>query len=286
MRWKSLTRAGHPRSALLAGAACKMLRYPVHVFNVINGALKRRANSQRSDGVCCGAEVYVELRSCFEEAGMRPSFGDEGTFVFSGSAVLDAMSLLCSAIERAGYRAPQWGFLAIGAAANGFHNVDGAYSPEVGRRFSSSEMSDWWPQLVEHLPIVILEDPLHEGHIGGWERLTLRLGSHVILVGDYIFVTDPARLGRAIYDGLAGRILLKPNPIGAVSETIHTWGEAVLDGYKTVVSHRSGETSDIFIGNLAVVIDGDYIKAGAPARSERAEKYNRPLETEREMRAR
>jgi enolase len=271
---------------------------PVPLFNVINGGAHAEGGlhiqefmivphgfSTVRDRVRCGAEVYAELRLCFAEAGMPTSVGDEGGFVFTGSVVRDAISLLCKAIERAGYRVGQQVSLAIDAAANGFRNEDGTYSPEVGLRLSSSDMCDWWSHLVEQAPIIILEDPLHEDDVKGWDRLTRRLGSHITLVGDDIFVTDPVRVRRAIYDGLANGVLLKPNQIGTVSETIDAWREAVRGGYKTVVSHRSGETCDTFISDLAVGIGSDYIKAGAPARSERVEKYNRLLEIEREMRA-
>jgi enolase len=145
-------------------------------------------------------------------------------------------------------------------------------------------MCDWWCHLVEQTSIIILEDPLHEDDVKGWDQLTRRLGSHVTLVGDDIFVTDAARIQRAVYDGIANAVLLKPNQIGTVSETIDAWRVAVRAGYKTVVSHRSGETCDTFISDLAVGISSDYIKAGAPARSERVEKYNRLLEIEHEMR--
>lgn len=269
---------------------------PIPLFNVINGGAHAAGGLQLQefmlvphglpttrDRIRCGAEVYAELRTCFAEAGMSTGVGDEGGFVYTGQRVRDAISLLRAAIERSGYRVGDQVSLAIDAAANGFRNDDGTYSPETGMRLSSEQMCDWWCELVESEPIVVLEDPLHEDDIKGWSLLTRRLGSHITIVGDDIFVTDPSRVRRAVYDGIANAVLLKPNQIGTVSETIEAWREARRGFYKTVVSHRSGETCDAFISDLAVGIGSDYLKAGAPARSERVEKYNRLLEIEREM---
>ncbi|HTX57454.1 MAG TPA: phosphopyruvate hydratase [Candidatus Acidoferrales bacterium] len=270
---------------------------PVPLFNVINGGAHAKGGLQLQefmlvphglpttrDRIRCGSEVYAELRACFAEAGMSTAVGDEGGFVYTGQRVKDAITMLCAAIERSGYCVGEEVALAIDAAANGFRNQDGTYSPEVGRRLSSEEMCDWWCELVEDAPVVMLEDPLDEDDVKGWELLTRRLESHVTIVGDDIFVTDPARIRWAVHEGIANAVLLKPNQIGTVSETIQAWQEARRAGYKTVVSHRSGETCDAFISDLAVGIGSDYLKAGALARSERTEKYNRLLEIEREMR--
>jgi enolase len=294
--WRALAICNaHPLWKTLAQNPSSLL--PIPLFNVINGGAHAEGGLQiqefmivphgfstMRDRVRCGAEVYAELRLCFAEAGMPTSVGDEGGFVFNGNEVRNAISLLCKAIERSGYRVGQQVSLAIDAAANSFRNQDGTYSPEVGLRLSTDQMCDWWCHLVEQTSIIILEDPLHEDDVKGWDQLTRRLGSHVTLVGDDIFVTDAARIQRAVYDGIANAVLLKPNQIGTVSETIDAWRVAVRAGYKTVVSHRSGETCDTFISDLAVGISSDYIKAGAPARSERVEKYNRLLEIEHEMR--
>jgi len=269
---------------------------PIPLFNVINGGahavgglqlqefmLVPHGLSTTRDRIRCGAEVYAELHTCFAEAGMATGVGDEGGFVYTGARVKDAISLLCTAIERSGYHVGDQVALAIDAAANGFRNTDGTYSPETGMRLSTEQICDWWYELVESAPIVLLEDPLHEDDLKGWDLLTRRLGSHITIVGDDIFVTDPTRIRRAVYDGIANAVLLKPNQVGTVSETIEAWREARRGFYKTVVSHRSGETCDAFISDLAVGVGSDYLKAGAPARGERTEKYNRLLEIEREM---
>ncbi|MDE2482050.1 MAG: phosphopyruvate hydratase [bacterium] len=272
---------------------------PVPLFNVVNGGahasnglplqefmLVPHGLPTTSERIRCGAEVYAQLRSGFAEAGMSTGVGDEGGFIFTGRRVADAIELIIRAIERGGYDVGGEVSLAIDAAANGFRNDDGTYSPERGMKLTSEELCEWWCALVDSAPVVMLEDPFHEDDARGWGMLTRRLQSHITLVGDDIFVTDQARIHRAVLDGIANAALLKPNQIGTVSETIDAWAEARRGGYKTVVSHRSGETADTFISDLAVGIGSEYLKSGAPARSERVEKYNRLLEIEREMVAR
>lgn len=270
---------------------------PIPLFNVVNGGahasgglrlqefmLVPHGFDSTMDRVRCGAEIYATLRTCFAEAGMSTSVGDEGGFVFTSGRVAEAIALLCSAIERSGYKVGTQVSLAIDAAANGFYSRDGTYSPEPDLSLTSEQMCQWWKELADAAPLVILEDPLAEEDVDGWKLLTELIGKRMVIVGDDIFVTDAERIRFATINGIANAALLKPNQIGTVAETIEAWRAAREGGYRTVVSHRSGETADTFISDLAVGIGSDYIKAGAPARGERVEKYNRLLEIERESR--
>ena len=269
--------------------------YPLPLFNVVNGGahapgglrlqelmLVPHGLKTLGERIRCGAEVYDALRSCFADEGLATSVGDEGGFVYTGKYIFDTIALLLRAIERAGYTVAEQVSLAIDAAANGFRNADGTYSPEVGTTLSNEQMCAWWVELVDSAPIVMLEDPLEEDDLEGWRLLTHLLGNRVTIVGDDVFVTDAARIRRAVREGIANAALLKPNQIGTVSETIDAWRAARAGDYRTVVSHRSGETCDAFISDLAIGLGSEYLKAGAPARAERVEKYNRLLEIERE----
>jgi enolase len=268
---------------------------PIPLFNVINGGAHASGGLRiqecmivphglrsTSDCIRCGAEVYTCLRTRFTERHLSTSVGDEGGFVYSGAGVEEALVLLTKAVEDAGYRPGIDASIAIDAAANGFYNGDGTYSPDAHLRLSSDEFCDWWRSLVQEHPIVLLEDPLAEDDIRGWQRITEDLGDRITIVGDDVFVTDAQRIANAVRVGVGNAALLKPNQIGTVSETIAAWDVANEGGFKTVVSHRSGETCDAFITDLAVALGADFLKAGAPARGERTEKYNRLLEIERE----
>ena len=269
---------------------------PIPLFNVVNGGahapgglrlqefmLVPHGFSSANERVRCGAEIYAALRMCFADALLSTAVGDEGGFVFTGGRVAEANAMLCSAVERAGYKIGSQVSLAIDAAANGFRNPDGTYSPEPGLTLTTEQMCMWWRELVDAAPLVMLEDPLAEEDLDGWQLLTKLLGERVTIVGDDIFVTDAERIRFAACNGIANAALLKPNQIGTVGETIDAWRAAREAGYSTVVSHRSGETVDTFISDLAVGLGSEYLKAGAPARGERVEKYNRLLEIEREL---
>jgi enolase len=289
--------------AAAASQKCPLWRFlaverpaaPIPLFNVINGGAHAAGGlciqecmivphglQSTYDRIRCGADIYAALRRRFADHGLPTSVGDEGGFVFRGGGVEGALSLLESAIEDAGFRPGVDASIAIDAAANGFRNADGSYSPEGQPALSSAQFCDWWRSLVQAHPIVLLEDPLAEDDIIGWKRITEDLGDRITIVGDDIFVTDAERIARAARTGIANAALLKPNQIGTVSETIAAWRTAHDSGFRTVVSHRSGETCDSFIADLAVALGAEYLKAGAPARGERTEKYNRLLEIERE----
>lgn len=269
--------------------------HPIPLFNVINGGAHAAGGlriqecmivphglSTAYGRIRCGAEVYDSLRRRFSDRGLPTSVGDEGGFVYRGGGLEDALSLLKKAIEDAGYQPGIDASIAIDAAANGFYNADGTYTPEEELQLSSDQLCDWWRSLVQAHPIVLLEDPLAEDDIRGWQRITEDLGDRITIVGDDVFVTEAERIANAVRLGVGNAALLKPNQIGTVSETIAAWDAANEGGFGTVVSHRSGESCDSFISDLAVALGVDYLKAGAPARGERTEKYNRLLEIERE----
>lgn len=269
---------------------------PIPMFNVINGGVHAKGGLRVQecmivpDGfdtlyerIRCGAEIYASLRTCFERAKMTTAVGDEGGFVFRGAMLDAALDMLLTAIEQAGYKAGTDVTIGIDAAANNLKNEDGTYTLEQGRFLDVDAAIDRWAALVEHYPISLLEDPLDEDDWKGWQRLTQRLGGKVTIIGDDIFVTNAQRIAQAIRDGVANAALLKPNQIGTISEVLQAAQTARIGEYHIVVSHRSGETCDAFISDLAVGLGAHYIKAGAPARGERTEKYNRLLEIEREL---
>jgi enolase len=267
---------------------------PIPAFNVLNGGAHARGGLRlqefmlvptgpktMADRVRCGSEVYSALRVLLAERDYSTGLGDEGGFIFSSGGVNDALDLLVGAILRAGYEPGKDVGLAIDAAATSFYS-DGMYEPEPGLSLASSDMIAWWSALLDRFPIVLLEDPLAEDDWNGWHDLTAALGGRSIIVGDDIFVTNARIVERAVREGVGNAVLLKPNQIGTVSETIDAAHAARAGGYKLMVSHRSGETSDSFIADLAVALDAEFLKSGAPARSERTEKYNRLLEIEHE----
>lgn len=265
---------------------------PIPLMNVLNGGLHAagglriqecmivlHVDASSADRIRCGVEVYTALHRRLTALGASTALGDEGGFVFAGGNVHAALSMLVASIEEAGYQPGTEVSLAIDAAANGF--FDGrCYAPDADLRLSSKALTAWWGALLNDFPITVLEDPCSEDDWPGWKHLTTELGDHATIVGDDIFVTNPMLIGRGIADGIANAVLLKPNQIGTVTETLEASEVARKAGYKIVVSHRSGETGDTFITDLAVALGADYLKAGAPARGERTEKYNRLLEIE------
>ncbi|MHB1614084.1 MAG: phosphopyruvate hydratase [Actinomycetes bacterium] len=262
-------------------------RIPVPHFNVVNGG----AHAQNAlafqefmiapvgapsiaEAVRAGAEVYAALRARLHAAGMPTGLGDEGGFAPDLTEPEDACALLVDAIESAGYRpGPDGVMLAMDPAANGFHDAQG-YSVG-GRRLSSSEMVDRYQGMVERFPIRLLEDGVAEDDDAGWRELTARLGGRIELVGDDNFTTNPAVIRQGIADGIANAALIKVNQIGTVTQTLEALAVCRQGGYGAFVSHRSGETPDDFIADLAVASGCGQLKTGAPARGERVAKYNR-----------
>ncbi|MEY7974048.1 phosphopyruvate hydratase [Saccharomonospora xinjiangensis] len=225
-----------------------------------------------------GAETYHALKSVLKGKGLATGLGDEGGFAPSLPNNREALDLILTAIEKAGYRPGQDIALALDVAATEFF-ADGTYNFEGSKR-SAADMSAYYTELVDAYPLVSIEDPLSEDDWDGWVQLTSNLGGRVQLVGDDLFVTNPDRLEEGISRGAANALLVKVNQIGTLSETLDAVQLATSCGYKSMMSHRSGETEDTTIADLAVATGVGQIKTGAPARSERVAKYNQLLRIE------
>ena len=205
--------------------------------------------------------------------------GDEGGFAPDLSSNEEAIELIMEAVRRAGYTEENVR-VALDAAASEWQTEDGYRWPKAGRKFTSGELCGYYEELVKRYPILSIEDGLGEDDTDGWEKLTDTLGDRIHLVGDDLFVTNPLRFRDGIDRSLANTILIKPNQIGTLTETLDVIGMAKEAGYDFILSHRSGETEDTFIADLAVAVNAPYIKSGAPCRSERVAKYNRLLKIE------
>ena len=264
---------------------------PVPLMNVINGGVHADNGldvqefmlvplgfSRFSEALRAGVEVFHHLKKVLKERGYATNVGDEGGFAPALERNEEALELLLQAIERAGYRPGKEVALALDAAASEFYQ-GGRYLFE-GQERSAEELIEVYEGWVERYPIVSLEDGLAEEDWAGWKLLTERLGQKIQLVGDDLFVTNPARLELGIQEGVANAILIKPNQIGTLSETLETIRLAHRAGYRTVISHRSGETEDPFIADLAVAVNAGQIKTGSASRSERIAKYNQLLRIE------
>jgi enolase len=228
-------------------------------------------------------ESYQELKRTIHARGLATGVGDEGGFAPDLSSNDAPLELLVAAIEGAGYEPGRQVAIALDPASSEFFS-DGAYRLSgEGRTLQPNEMVDYWEQLCARYPIVLLEDGMAEDDWDGWKTLTERLGSGLQLVGDDVFVTNPAILRRGIDAGIANAILIKLNQIGTLTETLQTIALAHEAGYRAVVSHRSGETEDTTIADLVVATGVGQIKTGAPARTERVAKYNQLLRIEEEL---
>lgn len=265
-------------------------RLPIPMMNILNGGLHAGNNLDVQEFMivpvgassfhealrwCC--EVYQTLKGILKEKGFSIALGDEGGFAPDLKDDEDAIELILQAIEQAGYKVPEQFMLALDVAASEWAEGDSYRMPKKNVRFSGGELVKHWINLCARYPICSLEDPLGEQDWNGWKKLTGDLGNlgPCMLVGDDLFVTNPERLKHGIGLGCGNAILIKLNQIGTLSETLHTVRMAKSSGYKVIISHRSGDTEDSFIADLAVGINAPYIKSGAPARSERVAKYNR-----------
>ncbi|WP_088313331.1 phosphopyruvate hydratase [Kineosporia sp. R_H_3] len=228
-----------------------------------------------------GAEIYHSLKSVLKSNGLATGLGDEGGFAPSLPTNRAALENIAVAIEKAGFGLGTDVALALDVAATEFHK-DGSYAFEGAQR-SSAEMIDYYTSLVDGFPIVSIEDPLDEDDWEGWTAITSALGGRIQLVGDDLFVTNPVRLAKGIQTGAANALLVKVNQIGTLTETLDAVALAHRSGYRCMMSHRSGETEDTTIADLAVATDCGQIKTGAPARSERVAKYNQLLRIEEEL---
>jgi enolase len=288
------TAAGQPLWRYLGGADAHLL--PVPAMNVLNGGVHADnpvdfqefmvapvGAGSFAEALQMGAEVYHELKATLRERGLSSAVGDEGGFAPSLDSNEAPLELLVAAIEAAGYRPGDDIAICLDPAASEFFH-DGRYELTCERRsLSSSEMIELWADLTARYPLLFLEDGLAEGDWDGWKQLTDLLGDRLQLVGDDIFVTNPAILRKGIERGIANSVLIKLNQIGTLTETLDTIALARDAGYRCVISHRSGETEDTFIADLAVATGVGQIKTGAPARSERVAKYNQLLRIEEEL---
>jgi len=267
---------------------------PVPMFNILNGGAHADTNVDvqefmiapvgaptYAEALRWGAEVYHALKSVLKDRGLTTSVGDEGGFAPDLPSNRDALDLIVEAVSQVGLTAGRDVALALDVAATEFYGEDG-YRFEGSAR-SADDMTAYYEELVASYPIVSVEDPLSEGDWDGWARLTAVLGGRVQLVGDDLFVTNPQRLADGINRGCANALLVKVNQIGTLTETLDAVELAHRNGYRCMMSHRSGETEDTTIADLAVATGCGQIKAGAPARSERVAKYNQLLRLEEEL---
>ena len=284
--------AGKPLYAYLGGAAARVL--PVPMFNILNGGahadntvdlqefMVMPVGARRfADALRMGAEIFHALRTVLRGRRLSTGVGDEGGFAPNLASDEEALEVIMEAIKAAGYRAGTQVRIAIDAAASELWK-DGRYvfRKSGARARSQADMVDMYADWVERYPIVSIEDGMAEDDWQGWELLTTRLGRKVQLVGDDLFVTNPTRLRRGIEARAANSILIKLNQIGTLTETLEAIAVAREAGYTTVISHRSGETEDATIADLAVAVNAGQIKTGSPCRGERTAKYNQLLRIE------
>ena len=273
----------------LGGAAAR--RMPVPMMNIMNGGVHATSSLEiqefmivpRGAAFCesvrIGAEIYRELGSMLKRRGYSTSVGDEGGYAPDLGSDEEALDLICEAISAAGYSTEQVG-LALDVASSGWWDGEGYKLTKSGARKSSEQLIEYYARLAERYPIISIEDGLGEDDISGWRMLTDTLGDRIMLVGDDLFVTNEERLRAGIDGRYANAVLIKPNQVGTLTETLNVINLAREHGYSYIISHRSGETEDTFIADLAVATGAPYIKCGAPCRSERCAKYNRLMRIE------
>jgi enolase len=286
--------AGEPLYLFLGGTAETTL--PVPMMNVLNGGAHadNKVDFQEfmvvpggaqtfSEGLRMGVEIFHALKGTLKSRGLGTTVGDEGGFAPDLSSNEEALEVLMTGIEAAGYEAGTDAFIALDPATSELYQ-DGTYVLEhEGRSLSADELVDYWAEISERYPVVSLEDGMDEEDWNGWGTLTERLGDRVQLVGDDLFVTNPERLKRGIETSVGNSILVKLNQIGTLTETLETIAIAKDAGYTTVISHRSGETEDTTIADIAVATGAGQIKTGAPSRSDRVAKYNQLLRISDEL---
>ena len=284
--------AGLPLFRYVGGPNAHLL--PVPMMNILNGGAHADTGVDVQEFMVApigaptfrealqqGAEVYHALKSVLKENGLATGLGDEGGFAPDLANNRAALDLISTAVEKAGLKVGQDIVFALDVAATEFWN-DGSYTFE-GATKSSDEMIAYYTELAAAYPIVSIEDPLNEEDWDGWKAMTTALGDKLQLVGDDLFVTNVERLGRGIAEGAANALLVKVNQIGSLSETLDAVELAHRNGFRNMMSHRSGETEDTTIADLAVATNCGQIKTGAPARSERVAKYNQLLRIEEEL---
>ena len=287
--------AGLPLYAYLGGVGARLM--PVPMLNVLNGGahadngldfqefmLVPAGADSFSNAIRMGSEIFHTLREILVEKGLATGVGDEGGFAPNLASNTAALDLFLQAIEKAGYRPGEDVALALDVAASEFAESGGRYRlRRENLVLSSEEMIHRYEQLIDRYPIVSIEDGLGEDDVAGWGALTRKLGRRVQLVGDDVFVTNPAIIQQAIKNGLANAVLVKVNQVGTLTETLQAVELAKRAGYGTVISHRSGETEDTFVADLAVAVNAGQIKTGSVSRGERTAKYNQLLRIEEEL---
>lgn len=287
---------GQPLYKYLGGFNAVQL--PVPMMNIINGGEHADNNvdiqefmimpvgaESFKEGLRMGTEIFHNLKKVLSEKGLNTAVGDEGGFAPNLGSNEEALSTIIEAIERAGYEPGTDIRLAMDSASSEFYNAEkGVYElTGEGKTFTSEEMVDWYADMVDKYPIISIEDGLDENDWDGHKLLTDRLGDRVQLVGDDLFVTNTEKLARGIEEGVGNSILIKVNQIGTLTETFEAIEMAGRAGYTSVISHRSGETEDTTIADIAVAVNAGQIKTGAPSRTDRVAKYNQLLRIEDEL---
>ena len=286
--------AGLPLYLYLGGCAAKEL--PVPMMNIMNGGQHADNNvdiqefmimpiGAKSFAECLrmNAEIYHNLKATLKAKGLATALGDEGGFAPNLSCNAEALDVILEAVEKAGYKPGKDIVLALDVASSEFYK-DGKYELEgEGKSLTSEEMVDYLADLCAKYPIISIEDGLAEDDWEGWKKLTKKLGKKVQLVGDDLFVTNESRLKEGIKKGVANAILIKVNQIGTLTETFNAIETAKRAGYTCIISHRSGETEDTTLADIAVAVNAGQIKTGAPARTDRVAKYNQLLRIEEDL---
>jgi len=285
---------GLPLYRYLGGINARCL--PVPMMNIVNGGAHAANNldiqefmivpfgaKSIAQAVQMGAETFHTLKKILKDQGLSTSVGDEGGFAPNLKSNEEAIQLIISAIETAGYKPGDEIGLALDCAASEFYNKNQYVLKSENRKMTSAEMIDYYEELIQKYPIISIEDGLAEQDWDGWDLMTERLESDIQIVGDDIFVTNPEIFNKGIERGIANAILIKLNQIGTLTETLKTIEMARQAGYSTVISHRSGETEDSFIADLAVGINSGQIKTGSLSRSDRVAKYNQLIRIEEEL---
>lgn len=286
---------GIPLYESLGGSDATLL--PVPMMNILNGGAHAPNNVDLqefmimpvsadtfAEGLRMGVEIFHHLKNVLAEQGRGTAVGDEGGFAPDLGSNEEAVEVILRAIERAGYRPGEDVVLALDAAASEFHDENGyTFRWSSGDRRNAAEMVDFWKDWLKRYPIASIEDPMDENDWEGWKALTAAVGDQVQLVGDDVFVTNTEILRRGIRDGVANALLVKVNQIGTLTETLQAIEAASKAGYRSVISHRSGETEDVFIADLAVATGAGQIKTGSASRTDRVAKYNQLLRIEEQL---
>ena len=288
---------GQPLYRYVGGANANTL--PVPMMNILNGGshadnkidfqefmIMPFGADQFSEALRMGVEVFHHLKTVLKKAGYSTNVGDEGGFAPNLQSNEEAIEFVLKAIESAGYRPGEDIWIAMDAASSEFYNKEEQvyhFHKSDGRKLSAGEMVDYWENWTKNYPIVSIEDGMDEDDWAGWKLLTDRIGASTQLVGDDLFVTNTKRLQKGIDDSIANSILIKVNQIGSLSETMNAVALATANSYTSVMSHRSGETEDVTIADLAVAMNTGQIKTGSASRSDRVAKYNQLLRIEEEL---